>query len=448
MTRSKLTVCMFLVAALLTGCNESNKSNNSNSDTHFLKAIDGYLVDAEVYIDRNGNGIPEDDEKLKQLTNESGVIGIPVKDRDFDIIVEAIVGKTRDSDKGGTIDQSFRLVANGSGSVITPFTTIAKAQNKTLQELATELGYDVEVLSQDYIALKASNPEAKKVHLFARSVVGELNKDLGSDIFDKQIKTIKDEIDTLVNKDEDLDSLNIYLSDTGLASTVPMQPTLNEFLDNTKYTSMSFNDFWRTRDGELANWQFDIKKNTVSIEGNLFELMFDKFNPNSFFMTFPDNGEGCEVAYTAGICRSEMQDDFIFIDNKFALATSIDGDLQMYLKPSSTELITNQLLGVDSFPLTGMNIKENSYHHLDDKSNNWNSNPVLSEISKGSITLSNIENGLITMNDKEYVILRGNGQVYIMKRVSDNHPSLLFRSKELADFILDKWKNHTLEQPQ
>ena len=448
MTHSKLTACMSLIAALLTGCNESDKYNNSNSDTHFLKAIDGYLVDAEVYIDRNENGLPDNDEKLKQLTNESGVIAIPVKDRGFDVIVEAIVGKTRDSDKGGTIDQSFRLVANGGGSVITPFTTIAKAQNKTLQELATELGYDVDVLSQDYIALKASNPEAKKVHLFARSVVSELNKDLESDIFDKQIKTIKDEIDTLVNKDEDLDSFNIYLSDTGLASTVPMQPTLNKFLDNTKYTSMSFNDFWRTGDDELANWQFDIKKKTVSIGGELYELMFDKFNPNSFFMTFPDNGEGCKVAYTAGICRSDMQDDFVFIDNKFALATSIDGDLQMYLKPSSTESITNQLLGVDSLPLTGMNIDGNSYYHLDDKSNNWNSNPVLSDISKGSITVSNIENGLITMNDQDYVILRGNGQVYIMKRVSDNHPSLLFRSKELADFILDKWENHKLEQPQ
>lgn len=437
MTHSKLTACMSLIAALLTGCNESDKSNNSNSDTHFLKAIDGYLVDAEVYIDRNENGLPDNDEKLKKLTNESGVIAIPVKDKGFDVIVEAIVGKTRDSDKGGTIDQSFRLVANGGGSVITPFTTIAKAQNKTLQELATELGYDVDVLSQDYIALKASNPEAKKVHLFARSVVGELNKNLGSDIFDKQIKTIKDEIDTLVNKDEDLDSFNIYLSDTGLASTVPMQPTLNKFLDNTKYTSMSFNDYWRTGDDELANWQFDIKKKTVSIGGELYELMFDKFNPNSFFMTFPDDGKGCE-AYAAGICRSEMQDDFVFIDNKFALATSIDGDLQMYLKPSSTESITNQLSGVDSFSLTGMNIDGNSYYHLDDKSANWDSNPVLSEISKVSITVSNIENGLITMNDKDYVILRGNGQVYIMKRISDNHPSLLFRSKELANFILDK----------
>lgn len=78
MTHSKLTACMSLIAALLTGCNESDKSNNSNSDTHFLKAIDGYLVDAEVYIDRNENGLPDNDEKLKQLTNESGVIAIPV----------------------------------------------------------------------------------------------------------------------------------------------------------------------------------------------------------------------------------------------------------------------------------------------------------------------------------------------------------------------------------
>ncbi len=58
------------VALALTGCGGSD-SNSSNGNTApventqaVIKAIDGYLVDAEVYIDRNKNGVADSGEKI------------------------------------------------------------------------------------------------------------------------------------------------------------------------------------------------------------------------------------------------------------------------------------------------------------------------------------------------------------------------------------------------
>ncbi|WP_434996459.1 hypothetical protein ACRZ5S_07210 [Vibrio scophthalmi] len=446
----KLSLCAALIIISLSGCGGSSDSD-STSDNHVLKAIDGYLIGAEVYIDRNNNGRADANEKLASLTNDSGEITIPNADKQFKVIIRAVAGETRDSDKGGTVDQTFDLIAQGSNAVATPFTTIAHAQNKNIETLAAELGFEAETLGQDYIALKQNNSDAQAVHLFARSIAPELSGDLNSIGFTQRMATINQTISQLVNTGSDLDQLSIHLSDTGIASTTPMQPTLSEFLDNQPYISTSLNDFWRTRDNgiELASWLFDINNRSVELNGHEFSLNFDEHNPNSFFVTWPEGQSSeCEIPYQAEMCRSEMQDNFIFIDNDFALAISIDGDIQVYLRPSASESINYELNGFDSFDLSSTHIEQNGYYHLDDLSSNWSPQPALVRLNQGAITVFDAQQGFVNLDSVAHTVLRGNNQIYLIKRQSDNHPSLLFRNEELANLIKSKWENHTLIQPQ
>ncbi|MDE1513533.1 MULTISPECIES: hypothetical protein [Vibrio] len=442
----KRTVAVAIIVGLLSACGGSEESSPLPPKT--LTAIDGYLIGAEVYVDRNQNGKADADEKLDQLSGEKGQIAIPSADAEFDVIVKAIAGKTRDSDKGGTVEQSFELLAKSTSSVASPFTTIAFAQNKTMEALAAELGYDSNTLSHDYVALKNSAEDAKSAHLFARSIVSSLDMDKNSDDFATRMKSINDEIDKLINQDKELDDIVIYLSDTGVASVSSMPPTLTEFMDKQTYVSFSMNDFWRTRDNgdEVAYWQFDINNNAVKLNEIPLSLAFDKLNPNSFFMTWSkEPNVECEYPY-GSVCRSEMQDDFIFMENEFALAISVDGDIQIYLKPRESESIDHTLNGVDQFDLTSSSIELNTYHHLDDKSTDWSPKPSLRELSGGTIKIISADNGTISFGDLEYQVIRGNGQIYIIKR-ADGHPSLLFRNEQLADLMKSKWENHKLEQP-
>ncbi len=445
----KRTLAITIMAGSLSACGGSEESNPSPQKT--LTAIDGYLIGAEVYVDRNQNGKADEDEKLSQPTDKNGSITIPSADAGFDVIVKAIAGETRDSDKGGTVDQSFELVAKSTSSVASPFTTIASAQNKTMEELAAELGYDSNTLSQDYVGLKNSAEDAKAAHLFARSIVSSLDMDKNSDDFANRVELINGEIKQLVNQGKNLDDMAIYLSDTGVVSVSAMPPTLAEFMDNQSYVSFSMNDFWRIRnDGaEFAHWQFDIKNSAVELNGEMrFSLAFDELNPNSFFMTMPkEPNVECEYPY-GSVCRSEMQDDFIFMENEFALAISVDGDLQAYIKPNESEYIDHTLNGVDLFDLTNSSIELNTYYHLDDQSTDWSPKPDLRELSHGDIQITSAASGRISFDDVDYQVIRGNGQIYMIKRIVDGHPSLLFRNKQLVRSMKLKWDEHTLEQPQ
>lgn len=444
----KRTLAVAIVASLLSACGDAEESNPLPQKT--LTAIDGYLIGAEVYVDRNQNGKADTTEKLSQLTDENGRIAIPSTDAEFDVIVKAIVGKTRDSDTGGTIKQNFELLAKSTSSVASPFTTIAFAQNKTIEELANILGFEHKTLSQDYVTLKNSSEDAKSAHLFARSIVSSLDMDKNSQDFTKRVESIKDEINQLINLDKELDDMVIYLSDTGVVSVSTMPPTLAEFMDNQSYFSISMNDFWRTRNngGELSHWQFDIQNNTVELNGEKqYSLAFDDLNPNSFFMTMPkEPNVKCEYPYKTE-CRSEMQDDFIYMENEFALAISIDGDIQAYLKPKESELIDHTLNGVELFDLTNSSIELNSYYHLDDKSTSWSPKPYMEEFPRGTIQIQSAVNGTVSFGDVDYQVMRGNGQVYMIKRIADGHPSLLFRNAQLATLMKSKWENHTLKKP-
>ncbi|WP_413112350.1 hypothetical protein [Thaumasiovibrio sp. DFM-14] len=444
MKHSTPTLSAIAISLLLLGCGGSDDPGPAPT-SHKLTAIDGYLINAEVYIDRNNNGVADPDEKLAKRTNENGEIAIATADLNYNVIIRAIAGETRDSDKGGTVDSNFDLIAPANNPVATPFTTLAHIQDITMEELAAELGYSEKTLSGDYIALKQSEPDAAKAHLFARSLSPSLSD---TTELEQRSRAIQQSIDALGNNSEDFDRHIIRISDSGGAFTTLMQPTLQEFMDEKSYFTFSLNDFWRTRNNgdETANWDFDINNASVSIDGTELTLSFDSNNPNSFFMTW--EGQECEHPYQPGFCRSEMQDDLIFMEHPFALAVSVDGDIQVYIQPSMTETIDHNLAGFDAYDLSQSPIEQNGYYHLDDESTTWSPTPRLTVLGNDSIAIVGDETqGVIEFDGDTYQVLRGNGELYLIKRQDDDHPSLLIRSEDLALSLRDKWQNHSLVDP-
>jgi hypothetical protein len=219
MKKSLLTLSVSV--ALLAGCGGSGDSNdldNTNSiindgNTKIISVIDGYLENADVYIDRNSNGIADEDEKLTEKTDSQGKIVIAVADAQFDLIAQINGNTTKDSDGTGTTGHSYQMIAKAGLDFITPFTTIAKIQNKSLSEVATDLNIDESIVSGDYVALKLNaekGGEAKKAHAYARNLTSALAETVVANqesSVSRFLETIKVDIEQAITNDVDLDSI-------------------------------------------------------------------------------------------------------------------------------------------------------------------------------------------------------------------------------------------------
>ncbi|MCG3744975.1 hypothetical protein EXA18_16180 [Vibrio cincinnatiensis] len=250
---NKKTLLAVSLAGIITGCGGSG--GDSGSDTSALKAqiIDGYLVNAEVYVDRNGNKVADEDEKLEGTTNAEGYISLAESDKDYVLIARAVAGQTFDTDKGGTITASFELAAPAGAMVLNPYTTLAVIEDKTIDEVATELNINSALISGDYVKAKSGNEadEAKKAHLVARSLALKLEDNITQSA--SNISTIKTEladiqhhVDSEVNKGTDLDG--IVIKDGNVADA---PKTVQELLVGNTYDAIPTNSFYFTDEGVL-----------------------------------------------------------------------------------------------------------------------------------------------------------------------------------------------------
>lgn len=208
----------------IAGISDDIKDSIDDKKTKKITVIDGYLENADVYIDRNGDQIADPAEKLAKKTNNKGQINISIADAKFDLIAQINGSATKDSDsKGhGTTGRSYQMIAKAGLNYITPFTTIAKVQNKTLATVAADLNISENVISGDYVAQKKNTEtadDAKKAHAYARNLTTTLSENINknkSETVTRVLNEIKTEIDSANNNDVDLNDLNI-------SSTVKLQ---------------------------------------------------------------------------------------------------------------------------------------------------------------------------------------------------------------------------------
>lgn len=168
------------IAALLAGCGGSDGADSTTepelpvSKKLDVRAVDGYLQGALVWLDTNGDYALTSGEP-SATTDGSGKATLDVTSiehpEQYKLLVQAIVGQTSDvGDGSGTpkpVAKTFTMSAPAGINVVTPLTTLVEqkmttagmTQAQAAQEMATLLGLGsgkADALLADFIAAKDS----------------------------------------------------------------------------------------------------------------------------------------------------------------------------------------------------------------------------------------------------------------------------------------------------
>lgn len=255
-TKRKLVVALASAAVFtLNGCgggSSSSGGSDGGSNSSPVTAIDGYLANAEIYLDSNSNGMLDSAEESAGAigkTNAQGVFNLDNQYADSDLLVRAVAGQTIDSDSG-IVDATFVLSAESGSSVVTPFTHLAKTTGTSLADLATTLGVDESVLSGDYIALKGDSQtagDASVAHALARFVVTELKQaNVTEATINSSLGDAKTAIEAAISTGENPDLVEVELDDSNSGAVVEA-PTVR----------LAFSDEFLRSESTWSAYRFD-----------------------------------------------------------------------------------------------------------------------------------------------------------------------------------------------
>ena len=438
-----------MIAALtLAGCgsDSSDPSTPVEPSAKQVKVIDGYLSQAQVCVDRNSNSSCDSDE-IVGLTDSHGAITIKAEDAKYAVIAQAIAGQTTDSDKAGKLGNSYELIAHAQSEVVTPFTTIAKLQNKTVEALATELNLDSAVVSGDYVAAKAhdgSADAAKKAHLMARSLTNELAPSLAdndSEALSESADDIAKVIEDSINNGDELDDFVIEINDDGTVESKPIIASLNGYLEGQTLSFVSMNKYYAQDEGIF---KITLQDGTLTVVDDTDASMTEAYIIEGNSLVHVEGGE-------------ESIEEFIYVSEQTSLAVTPQNDLNFWTRVD----ITGEEF---KFPaITEAMIADQTWHFLSDDSTNHkpypmlaamafskDKNVVISEEGEEDFTIGwRIENNELILDFPE-----GDNDMYIKLVTKDsniltivdggeeqnkNHFSLLVKDKALAESIVEKW---------
>lgn len=241
----KTKLALAVVSAMtLAACGSSNDNTEPEPTLVMLDAtvMDGYLVKADVFLDLNGNNIPDTGEPTAQ-SGEHGIVSLDVTDiadpDQFSLVVKAIAGQTIDEDQPGiTIEETYSMTAPAGNIVVSPVTTLiqlAIAADNTLsieaasQQVATDLGLtaeDATNLLGDYIKAGDDNSEADvndTIQAIARNITQALPEELTAEMLtaetleqiNKTAQVVAEAVMEAVTNDSDPDNILVVVDDSG-----------------------------------------------------------------------------------------------------------------------------------------------------------------------------------------------------------------------------------------
>ncbi|WP_369433874.1 hypothetical protein [Psychromonas sp. MME1] len=250
----------------LVGCGGgSSSSDNATATSYSVYAIDGYLRNAQVWLDLNGNyqldlGEPE------ALSGEGGLTILDTTNisnpEQYSVVVKAIAAQTIDEDtvtvsnpNGIAITTPFLLSAPAGQTVISPLSTLVKIkmdngqdQQQAMTAVATELGIVEDALLGDYIAANQGDIAAKANAVVELGVLPESEQKLqeisqDNSNLDEQLTTHLETVKVLTEeqrlvKEEDGSitvATKIDTDDDGVIDDKDAFPTdASEWLDSDK----------------------------------------------------------------------------------------------------------------------------------------------------------------------------------------------------------------------
>ena len=180
----------------LTGCGGGGGDDNTTTSTYTVKAIDGYLRNAQVWLDIDGDYQLDNDEP-SALTGEGGSAELDVTNisspEQYSVVVKTIAGQTIDEDSitetnpsGSVITSPYILSAPAGQTTITPLSSLVdikmkngQTQQEALTELATSLNIEETQLLEDYIENEQGDVAAKASSLVALALLPESETEMG-----------------------------------------------------------------------------------------------------------------------------------------------------------------------------------------------------------------------------------------------------------------------------
>ncbi|WP_318513384.1 thrombospondin type 3 repeat-containing protein [Photobacterium leiognathi] len=196
------------------------------SDVYSIKAVDGYLRNAEVWLDINGNSLHDKNEPFA-ISKDGGVADLDVSGIDdpeqYSVMVKAIAGKTVDEDTvtetnkaGVPITKPFVLSAPAGESIISPLSTLVQinmnnqmTKEEALAKVAQDLNIETSTILSDYVESNLGDVASKANAIVELGIVPESVEELKQDIqelenkLSEHVETIKQVVaGQLIIKDE------------------------------------------------------------------------------------------------------------------------------------------------------------------------------------------------------------------------------------------------------
>ncbi|MFA0625338.1 hypothetical protein AB4571_15780 [Vibrio breoganii] len=264
------------------GCSDDGETSTpvvtAPQASYSVTAIDGYLRNAEVWLDLNGN-FARDDGEPSAITGEGGRAELDVTDIDtpeqYSVVVRAIAGETVDEDTpdGTPITTSYVMSAPAGEADVTPLSTLVhvllieatdggetpeeleQKKQQAVQEVASQLGLDEEDVLGDFIendvpeaAFAAENiieaevlPEDSQQ---MQEVVEEVKQQPEESSFLKTTEAVNEKIKEVVENSDDIENEapvfeepvgSVDSDGEGVADDLDALPdNPNEYLDSDK----------------------------------------------------------------------------------------------------------------------------------------------------------------------------------------------------------------------
>ncbi|MCQ1058634.1 hypothetical protein LRP52_17760 [Photobacterium sp. ZSDE20] len=437
-----------LTAITLSGCGSSSDDNPPppSENSRSITVIDGYLGRAEVCVDRNANNVCDKDEFLG-ITNDDGTFTIPAVDSNYPVLTRAIAGFSLDSDRIGYVRNTYEMVANADSSVVTPFTTLAKSANMTVEELANELDLPTSVISGDYVSAKQGDnaEDAVVAHALARSLVNELPAnaaELNGESLKEAAADINNAISSHVNDNghDSLDDVDFVIDSSGDVVTEDVISDLQSYLigDETVWNMVSLNGSYAQDEGIFA-----------------VELDEDKMCVTA------DMGEFCALYSVEGNVLSfdGESDEFIYTSSNIAFAVPAEGDLSFWT--------TDNLIDGSSMEFASTDFSDKTWFMVFDDATNQMPVPIFVEFqfkengritfvedgeddfygdwaitSDGNLHITFDDETVDDMHPMTYSYVTTNGRLMIVSNL-DHHAnvfSIFTEDKALAENIIKQWE--------
>ncbi|WP_422467894.1 putative Ig domain-containing protein [Endozoicomonas sp. ALC013] len=231
-------------ALVLTGCGGGDSSSGAGSGSTFsITAMDGYLKNADVWVDANNDLDDGCELDLELETGDGGLVNIPIEYQDNTICIKTIVGKTIDEDQG-PVERPLELKAPAGETVVSPLTnlvveqleeddslTVDEAKNKVIEELVGLTGVTADDVFGDFVAAKKSGDDkGKAINIIAEILYEEDAKDSDLTLTEKLaiVKEVSEDAQDAIDS-TDIDDFKPVISvanDGRVTSTPNSLPTV------------------------------------------------------------------------------------------------------------------------------------------------------------------------------------------------------------------------------